>query len=267
MKQKSLSILTLLLGAWVLLTNATINPSNPPTGKTGAPGENTCAQSGCHNGGSFQGTVSISGVPDTVAPGQSYTITLTNASNAVRAGFQLTCWDGANAMCGTLTAGTGVNIGSGIQNKKYARQSAPKNLSNGSVSWSFTWKAPAIASGNKATFYFVSLCANNNGQNSGDNVLQASKSVVLQATSAAIEPAKEAAVKFFPTLVQQNTIQLELLESETGYINIFDMHGKSILQQSLTKNNVLNFNALSKGIYTAHIQTEGKIATKKFVVE
>ncbi len=267
MKQTFLPVLSLLLGAWLLLSNAKLDPNNPPTGKTGAPGENTCAQSGCHNGGTFQGTVSISGVPDTVVPGQTYTITLTNTSNALRAGFQLTCWDGANAMCGVLTAGTGVSIGTGIQSKKYARQSSPKNLVNGSTSWSFTWKAPATASGNKATFYFVSLCSNNNGQKTGDNVIQANKSVVLQATSAANEVIKEAAVQFFPTLVQQNTVQVDLLESETGQITVFDMNGKTVMQQGLNKNNVLNFSTLSKGIYTAHIQTAGKMATKKFVVE
>ncbi len=267
-KFKILPVLALLFVAWFLLTNSMRNPNNPPTGKTGAPGETTCSTTeGCHSGGTFTGTVSISGVPDTVVPNQIYTITLKNTSNAVRAGFELTCWDGGNAMCGSLTAGTGVNIGTGLAGKKYARQSTPKTLSNGSTSWTFTWKAPTTASGNKTTFYFVSLCANGNGNNSGDNALQSSKTVVLQTTSPAIEPASEAAVRFFPTLVQNNTLHIELLEAADGQITVFDLSGKIVLQQELTTVNDLTVNNLSKGIYTAHILADGKIATKKFVVE
>lgn len=267
-KFKLLPVLLLILGAWFMLTNSMRDPNNPPTGKTGAPGENTCStQPDCHTGGSFAGTVSISGVPDTVLPNTTYTITLTNASNAIRAGFQLTCWDGSNAMCGTLTAGTGVSIGSGAAGKKYARQSAPKNLVSGSASWNFNWKAPLTASGNKATFYFASLCSNNNGQKTGDNAIQSNKTVVLKTTTPAIEPAQEAAVKFFPTLVQSNTLYLELLEAEKGQITVFDLNGKMVLQQSVAKTNTLTINDLPKGVYTAHIEAEGKIATKKFVVE
>lgn len=268
MKFKILPVLSLLLAAWFLLTNSMRNPNNPPLAQTGAPGETTCSTaSGCHTGGTFTGTVNISGVPDTVEANQTYNITITNTSNAIRAGFQLTCWDGANAMCGTLTAGTGVNIGSGTANKKYARQSSPRTLSGGSASWTFTWKAPASASGDKATFYFTSLCSNNNGQKTGDNAIQSNKMVVLRTTSTSIEPAQEAAVKFFPTLVQNNMLHLELLEAESGQIKVFDLNGKIVLQKNLTAVNDLNVNDLAKGIYTAHIIAAGKIATKKFVVE
>lgn len=266
-KHNLLPVIAFLVCAWFGLTNSMRNPNNPPTAKTGAPGENTCAQSDCHSGGTFMGTVSISGVPDTVVANQTYTITLTNTSNAVRAGFQLTCFDDANAMCGTLTAGTGVNIGSGTAGKRYARQSAPKNLSNGSTSWTFTWKAPATASGNKATFYFVSLCSNNNGAKTGDNVLQANRSVVLQTTSPVTEPNALTALKFFPTLVQNHVLNIELLEEEKGQITVVDFSGKTVLQQTLSKVNQLNVSALPKGMYNASIVAGGKMAAKKFVVE
>ncbi|HND89426.1 MAG TPA: hypothetical protein PK971_13920, partial [Saprospiraceae bacterium] len=76
-----------LFGLWLLLINSQTDPNNPPTARTGAPGETTCQASGCHSGGAFTGTVTISGVPDTAVYGQTYTITLTNASNCTRAGF------------------------------------------------------------------------------------------------------------------------------------------------------------------------------------
>lgn len=268
MKFKLLPTFSLLLGAWLFLTNAKIDPNNPPTGKTGAPGETTCStSSGCHSGGTFTGTVTISGVPDTVLAGQTYTITLTNTSNAVRAGFQLTAWDDANAMCGTLTAGTGVNIGTGSAGKKYARQSTPKTLSGGSTSWNFTWKAPATASGNKVNFYFVSLCANGNGNKTGDNAIPSTKSVVLQTTSAAQEPSLNAAVKFYPTLVKNNSLHIELLDAAQGKLRVFDLNGRMVMEQALTSVNEVDVNALAKGLYTAQILAAGKSSTQKFVVE
>ncbi len=267
MKLKFLPVLTFLLSGWLLLSSTMIDPNNPPTGKTGAPGETTCStSSGCHTGGSFTGTVSITGVPDTVIGNQVYTITITNTSNAVRAGFQLTCWDGANAMSGTLIAASGVSIGS-AGTKKYARQSSPKTLSGGSASWTFTWRAPVTASGNKATFYFASLCANGNGEKTGDNAITANKTVVLKSISPAIEPAREAAVKFFPTLVQNNMLNIELLEAGSGQLTVFDLNGKMVLQQDLLPVNELNVNDLDTGVYTAHIVADGKTTTKKFVVE
>ncbi|MFN0213089.1 MAG: T9SS type A sorting domain-containing protein [Saprospiraceae bacterium] len=268
MNFKVLQVLALLFLSWFLLTNSMLNPNNPPVSKTGAPGEATCSTTaGCHSGGTFLGTVTIAGVPDTVVADQTYTITLTNTSNAVRAGFQMTCWDGNNAMCGTFTAGTGVSIGTGSLGKKYPRQSSPKTLNNGSTSWTFSWKAPAAAAGNKATFYFVSLCANANGETSGDNALQSSKTVVLQSTSSSNSLESETLIKFFPTLVQQNTLYIELLEAQNGHITVFDLNGKIVLQQSLVATNELNVNTLAKGIYSARILVEGKISTKKFVVE
>lgn len=266
-KLKLIPVFTLLLTAWFMLTNAKLDPNNPPTGKTGAPGENTCGQSGCHSGGSYTGTVSLSGIPDTIVPGQSYSVTLTNTSNAVRAGFQMTAWDGANAMSGTFTNGTGTSIGTGSASKKYIRQSTPKTLSNGSTAWSFTWKAPTTASGNKVSFYFVSLCANGNGNKSGDNVLQSNKTVVLKTTSPTFEPMQQADIAFYPTLVQNNSLHIELKDAANGTLTIFDMNGKKVMQTALNAVNDLELNGLAKGIYTAGITAGGKVATRKFVVE
>ena len=170
-------------------------------------------------------------------------------------------------MSGTLTAATGVNIGSGSAGKKYARQSTPKTLSGGSASWTFNWNAPTTALGDKITFYFVSLCANGNGNNSSDNAIKSSKSVVLMSTSADFEPNSLTALKFFPTLVQNHTLHIELLEAQKGLISVYDMSGKMRLQQSLSSVNNVDVNSLSKGPYLAQILADGKITTKKFVVE
>ncbi|HAD11530.1 MAG TPA: hypothetical protein DCF33_03730, partial [Saprospirales bacterium] len=78
---------------------------------------------------------------------------------------------------------------------------------------------------------------------------------------------KEAAVAFFPTLVQSNMIQINLLESEHGRLWIYDNNGKLVLDQLLEKDNTLSLNALPKGLYSAVIETSGKKFSKKFLVQ
>ena len=85
------------------------NAGGPPTARTGAPGEQTCALSGCHTSNALNsgpGSVTITGVPDNYTPGQDYTITVTVATFAGRSrfGFQCTVLDDAGRGVGTITA-------------------------------------------------------------------------------------------------------------------------------------------------------------------
>jgi hypothetical protein len=266
MKINTLLASGLLFVAWQMLTGAKIDPNNPPTGKTGAPGETTCQQSGCHGGGSFAGTVTITGVPDTVLPNTTYPITLKNTSNATRAGFELTCLDNANAKCGTLTSAAGVSIGTGAASKQYARQSAPKTLSGGAASWTFNWKSPAAASGNVAKFYFVSLCANGNGGTSGDNVLTGTKQVVLATPSGTEETKLAESIKVFP-VPAKDVMNIQLPDQKIGALSLFDMAGHQVLSAQLETANTLNISQLPAGRYLARIQVGKTFATKAIIVQ
>lgn len=255
----------LVIGAWFMLTNYR-DPNNPPVSRTGAPSETTCGASGCHSGGNYTGTVTLSGIPDTVIPSQTYTVTLTNTSNAVRSGFELTCLDNGNAYSGTLTNGTGTSIGTNASlGRKYIRQSTPKNLSNGSVSWTFTWKAPASASGNLCKFYFVSLCANGNGNNSGDKVLTGTKNVVMKTTSATHE-APEAAKAWldFNAPLGAKVLNVNLLNAEKGQMYVYDLQGRRAMQVALSAQNQISTLDLPAGIYLAQVAIEGHATTIKF---
>lgn len=249
---------------WSVLTGSLRDPNNPPTGRTGAPGETTCMASGCHSGGAYTGTVEISGIPDTIAPGATYNITLTQASNAIRGGFEMTCLDNSNVKCGTFTTGSGTSIGSG-GGRQYIRQSAPKTLSNGATSWTFTWKAPASAAGNAATLYFVSLAANGNNKESGDNVLQNTKKLVLQPVVATEEAPEAAWVNLYPSPVR-DILNVELKQHFSGQLKVFDLNGKEVMQQALQQNNRFDVSSLEKGMYLAQVSVGGKEVKKKFVI-
>ncbi len=262
MKFKIATVSLLPLAVIVMISSAKINPSNPPTGRTGAPGETTCQASGCHSGGSFTGTVEITGVPDTVVAGQSYTLTLTNTSNAIKSGFQLTVLDENNTKAGTLTAGTGCSIGN-AGGRQYVRQSSPHTLMNGSTSWSFTWKAPASVQNDSIHFYFASLFANNNGQNSGDNAINSSKSVVLPAfVSATGAASNELQAKIYPN---PTCDYLNVEIPGTGKVSLMGATGKTVLEATVKNSQKLDISHLPSGLYFLKIESQGKLWSTVFV--
>jgi hypothetical protein len=267
MKFKNLVVTLALVAGWYSLTSTINDPNNPPVARTGAPGETTCGATGCHSGGTYTGTVAISGIPDTVVANQSYSVTLTQTSNAVRGGYELTCLDGNNAKCGTLTAATGTSIGNNNSTgRQYARQSTPKNLSNGSASWTFTWKAPASANGNTARFYYVSLGANGNGQKSGDKVfMKADTSVFATAVSAISNIGDPKSVEVYPSVVTDQ-LHVDLKSAENGILRIYNMQGRLYSTTALkAAQNTISVTDLPGGYYVAQVEVNGKTVTKRFV--
>ncbi|RMG84026.1 MAG: HYR domain-containing protein, partial [Bacteroidetes bacterium] len=146
--------------------------SNPPNGFTGAPpSNNTCAntQGGCHFTGNYSGTLTISGLPATIMPSTTYSITVTvvaMGNSPVQGGFQMTALDANNSPIGTwMNPGTGVGISG-----QFAEHNGPKSYVGGMVSWTVDWQSPA--SGNTTvTMYAASLMANGNFGTSGDHVV------------------------------------------------------------------------------------------------
>jgi hypothetical protein len=167
-------------------------------------------------------------------------------------------------MCGTLTAPTGSGVNIGGSAKKYARQSTPKTLVNGTTSWTFTWKSPATIPGNKATFYFVSLCANGNGQRTGDNVAISKKEVILNTTSALSAAALPLAVRLYPTLTQDR-LYVETQEEVT--LTLSNLSGKVVHRQGVRGNAILSLSGFPAGIYMAHIQQGNRVSVQKIIKE
>jgi hypothetical protein len=263
MKLKLLTWLTLPLFAILLFsTSFKIDPNNPPTGRTGAPGETTCQASGCHTGGSFNGVVEISGVPDTVIANQTYSITLANTSDAVRAGFQLTVLNNANQKTGTLTAGTGCSIGN-AGGRQYVRQSTPRTLSNGGTSWAFTWKAPETVVADSIHFYFVTLCANGNGQRTGDNVLVSKKSTVLPTpVSGSINPISKSAINLFPNPIKSS---LSIDFPGNGAFKIFNANGQLLLKEAIFNHKTIDVSKLQSGLYFVIFELDGQTVSRTFI--
>src|SRR5262249_51456277 len=110
MQIKHTFLFTLVLGLiWTGLLFAYINGPDPAVnGIFGS--TQTCAQSGCHTGNPLNaagGSLTLSGLPATWVPGQTYALSVTIARSGARLfGFQLSAVaDGTNQQAGTLTAG------------------------------------------------------------------------------------------------------------------------------------------------------------------
>lgn len=150
----------------------------PPNGVTGAPGEPTCAVSGCHstNGvNTGSGTLSLAGLPANYAPNQEIDLTVTLAqSNRVLYGFSLTALNASGDPVGELivtevtrTQRSTENITGAIREYiSHTFEGITPNAQNQN-SWRLRWKAPAQSAG-QVTFYVAGNAANGNGTTGGD---------------------------------------------------------------------------------------------------
>jgi hypothetical protein len=169
--------------AWMLFQG---NAGNPPDGRTNAPFDGYCT--GCHNpNNSFTGTVEISGVPETVEAGETYTITLSvtvTSGSAVRAGFQLvSVFASDNTNAGDLIPSSnamGTNVSG---NREYIDHRGARNFDNNVASWTFDWVAPGGPDGAVITMYYAGNITNGNGGSNGDRPVSGSSTFTLSATS------------------------------------------------------------------------------------
>ncbi len=157
--------------------------SQPPTGKTGAPGESTCMD--CHNMPSpdYAGHILIEGIPNPAYAGQTYNVTLRVVSTNVRperAGFEVTALGSDNQQIGNLfVLDPAVTNYAQVNGREYIRhKTAPADFGNSdTVSWQMQWKAPDTSA--TAVFYAAAVLANGANGNQGDNVIQTSYQVAV----------------------------------------------------------------------------------------
>jgi hypothetical protein len=150
-------------------------PDNPPNGYTGS-GSSTCAN--CHNGGSFGGVLLITGVPATIAPSTTYSISVVLSKTSgltKKSGFQLNVKNGAGTVTGTLTAlTTNVKVES-AQYIEHSETSTAQNFNSASgpfsKTWTFNWTSPATTTNNAITFYTCGVIADDGNDTAGDEVL------------------------------------------------------------------------------------------------
>lgn len=164
---------------------------NGASSQTGAPGELTCSQSGCHGSGNGEGSsggladntgggsVSISGISGTYVPGAVYHFTVTvNQLGGTRFGFNFEALDASNASVGSYSitlSGTWLRSGingtrQGISQGHSGSSGPTAGAGSDFYNFTFDWTAPASSVG-PITFYACGNAVNQDGLNdSGDQV-------------------------------------------------------------------------------------------------
>jgi hypothetical protein len=155
------------------LSDGHTNSVQPPSARTGAPGELTCGISTCHNnvpntnGGSV--AIAFSGTNNKYVPGSPYTITVTVTDAAQsRFGFEMTSLDTTDTQAGTfaeISGSTDVSFPFSSNGRLYVAH----HNANSSNTFTFFWTAPSTNVGN-IILYAAGNAANNNNQSTGDHI-------------------------------------------------------------------------------------------------
>jgi hypothetical protein len=196
--------------------------SNPPTGKTGAPGEGNCTD--CHSGSTMSGDgvvfFTVGGGPGYM-PGSTYPITVSTISGT-KNGFELTILDGDENFQGSFTAGDNSSLatGGGVD---YIRHSA----SDGVLSWTFDWTAPDADAGELTAYYCVNI-SNDNGSSSGDEIFLGNTSIPMFNVGVEENELDRAYAVFYNSQTSELNLNYSLLKEAKVLLNIQDLSGKLI---------------------------------------
>ncbi len=153
-----------------------------PLASSGAPGELTCAQSNCHEDGSYSIDPSVlsldfAGTGWNYAPDTEYQMRVNiDRAGYGRFGFQIVALrDSDNANVGTWVVDdptqTHETYDPAFIDRAYMTHTTASTMAaqTGQNSWEFSWTAPSTAQGD-VRFYVAALASNNDGEDTGDEV-------------------------------------------------------------------------------------------------
>jgi hypothetical protein len=243
-----------------------LNSANPPTQKTGAPGEGNCTD--CHTGTtqSSSGTVTFdfSGTGLQYAPGQTYSMDLTGAG--VKNGFQLTVLDASDNAAGTFTAGTNsTTVASG--GKEYIHHTASAGIS----AWTFDWNAPATDMGN-LTVYYAYNRSNDNGSTANDVIYLGQEMLTIDASASITSHQKldQAFEAYVNTNTQQLNLKYQTIDHSSVILNVMDLSGKLVYREDFGKKNPgaqteqIDLSSINQtGIYFVSLLINNEVVNRK----
>lgn len=242
--------------------------SNPPNGKTGAPGDNTCAQ--CHGGNTtYQGTILLSGIPDTISPATNYAVTITlNATSGSpqKGGFQLVALNSSNQNTGTITT-TDTQTGTDFyNNRNYLEHRPAKSFINNEVTYTFDWMSPEATEDDEITLYFCGNFANGDGGSNGDKTINNSFSTHLRTNTSGTEDLNLSdRITIFPNpSTGQFTVKQDGFSKNNINWTVYNIQGDKLF---VGKKNTIDLTNQAKGIYFVRFINGNKTITKKIVVQ
>ncbi|MFM9945561.1 MAG: choice-of-anchor V domain-containing protein, partial [Bacteroidia bacterium] len=215
-----------------------------PSASTGAPDEQTCTMSGCHddntlNSGTAKLTVEVGKFGANKTKGLPIKIKMADAGK-IRFGFQVTALDANNKKIGQFIVTDSIKtqvIGEkvGIANREYLTYTyyGTMGSKSGELEWEANWAPDELdlTKPGKVWFYVAALAANNDGQDKGDFTYTTTATASWETTL------KKADLK------RESNISVSIAQSELTIqnpqfnfiktISITDISGKLILAKIL----------------------------------
>lgn len=245
-------------------------------GSTGAPGESALSCTQCHTGSVLSGAsenslvVSDGSGPITAyVPGQSYTVSVSMASNPSKKGFQATALDAGTNMAGNFTALSGTSING--TTRKYANHTSTSNTSATTV-WTWTWTAPATDVG-PVTFYLATNSADNSGTKFGDEIYLSQHTIDNFVGIEEVKNEKTILNASYNAANQAINLTFNHQTSGKVFLNLVDSKGNSVYHAQIGES-VSGLNKIStyipvpltKGMYMAHLFIGNTPMLSKFIV-
>ena len=188
MKNKIFFLSVVLLAAVIIAASPERSSSGAPGAHTGAPGEQTCATSGCHddnsvNSGKASLSIEVGSSVTNYVPGKTYAVKVSISEKDVkRFGFQLLALNKAtSSSVGTFQISDAgrtqlVKNTQAFSDREYVTYSfnGTDASSEGMSEWIMNWTAPATNLG-PVTFYAAGVSANDDMTDKKDHVYTSSK--------------------------------------------------------------------------------------------
>ncbi len=256
--RKYITILSLLVGAFVLFTAESEYSSGSPGNRTGSPGDNGANCSQCHSSSVQNAEDWISFDENLVngyVPGETYTITLNPVyASANKFGFEMGVEDANNTIQGDWTSLDNRTALISFSHTITHTTAGNVPTGSGSTQWTMEWTAPEESAGD-LTFYAAINAANGNGTTTGDHIFLTQKTV---SPATAIAEKTSPAVKIFPNPVSN---QLHI-NNVNGEVRVFSVDGKLWMDRNVEQETSIDVRNLPAGMYI--LSTNG--VNKKFVI-
>lgn len=221
-------------------------------------GGNNCG--GCHGGASTSTTVLLDGVPSNYQIGQTYSFTVTVINpGKTQAGFNV------KATGGTFNAGTGSKTNTA---KSEITHTAPKVISGGNASFSFSWTAPTTTAVSSVTFSVAGNAVNGDGNANTDGSDQwntITSSVTLGAP-ASVEADNLPVINCYPNPVHDQ-VRIDGGMNDMGKMVIYNSFGQIMSLSPVQSNSGLTIDCsqLTPGNYYITGVLNGKQVHTAFI--
>ncbi|MEO6902984.1 MAG: choice-of-anchor V domain-containing protein [Bacteroidia bacterium] len=261
-------------------------------GSTGAPGDATCAGSGCHADASITkndilvNSLIFPTADSTYVPGTTYKIILKVKNPGIkRFGFELVALkkaDDKNVGTFKITESTRTHLlthdvkGDTRTSVTHSLKGTPETpAGSNSNEWTFDWTAPANSEG-EIVFYYATNNTNNNNANTGDKIYLSSFKIKPATNPNSISQYidETSVIASYNSNSDQFILKYSLKNNKNITIVINDNLGRTIYNRTNIatttgqQNNeiTLGNNKLSKGIYFVNLIIDNtKISKKVFV--